>query len=152
MTKRAKKIKSYVELMRLKTYDERLEYLKTYNTVGEATFGDRQVNQEFYHSKEWRRVKRDIIIRDGCCDMALSEFPIGDERINDPKNRKYAVPYVHHINPVTQEMVEEMDPLVLDPDNLITVCYDTHQVIHYGPKSQNEIVERRPNDTCPWKV
>lgn len=134
--------KSYSELSRLSTFEERYQYLKLHGVVGEDTFGyNRVFNQYFYHSPEWRRTRREVILRDNGCDLGLSGYDING-RI-----------YVHHINPVTLEDVETLSDRLFDPENLICVSFDTHNAIHYGderglPKSP---IERVPGDTCPWR-
>lgn len=137
------KIKRYSELVRLETFKERFDYLKLDGSVGEPTFGfDRYLNQEFYCSKEWKETRRKVIIRDNGCDLAFDDHVIG----------KYIV--IHHLNPITMEQIENRDPVIFDPENLVCVSRNTHNAIHYGdwdliPKG---LVERKPNDTCPWKV
>lgn len=134
--------KSYSELSRLSTFEERYRYLKLHGVVGEDIFGyNRVFNQYFYHSPEWRRTRREVILRDNGCDLGLSGYDING-RI-----------YVHHINPVTLEDVETLSDRLFDPENLICVSFDTHNAIHYGderglPKSP---IERVPGDTCPWR-
>lgn len=141
-TKTMRKIKSYSELIKLKTYDERLRYLCEANKVGESTFGhNRYLNQAFYHSAEWRRCRRQIINRDLGCDMGLEGWDIHGRII------------VHHINPLTLEDVDEGSDRLFDPENLICVSHNTHELITYGLANYRPIehIERRPNDTCPWR-
>lgn len=134
--------KSYSELSQFLTFLDRFEYLKLPGVVGEDTFGyNRVFNQYFYHSPEWRRARREIILRDNGCDLGMDGYEING-RI-----------YVHHINPVTLEDVEELSDRLFDPENLVCVSFDTHNAIHYGderglPKSP---IERVPGDTCPWR-
>lgn len=135
------KQRSYSELVRLETFEDRFDYLKFSAKIGEKTFGyERYLNQIFYTSKEWRRFRRDMIIRDNGCDMALEDHDILG-RIE-----------VHHINPITIEMIENNDPLLMDPDNVVCVSPNTHKAIHYGDKDllPKPLIERKPNDTCPW--
>lgn len=134
-------MKCYNELILLPTFAERLDYLSTAQKVCEATFGDdRYLNQILYHTSEWRRIRNIVISRDNGCDLAISDLPIFD-RI-----------YIHHIIPVTKEDIVNRARLVLDPENLISVSFNTHQLIHYGVKSDRLpiMAERKPNDTCPW--
>ena len=134
-------MKSYSELILLPTFAERLDYLSKAQKVGEATFGeDRYLNQILYHTSEWRRVRNLVISRDNGCDLGIPDLPIFD-RI-----------YIHHIVPVTAEDIINRTRLVLDPDNLISVSFNTHQLIHYGVKSDKLpiMAERKPGDTCPW--
>ncbi len=135
----------YSELIKIPTFLGRYEYLRVQGVVGEKTFGfDRWLNQKFYHDKIWKRVKRDIILRDMGCDMAFPDHYI-DGRI-----------YIHHINPITRDdIVEQNLTALLDPEYLVCVSYWTHQAIHYGDASLLETheppIERRPNDTCLWR-
>lgn len=138
------KIKSYRELKRLKTFEERFEYLKLSGQVGIDTFGfDRYLNQEFYKSKRWRDARNAVIIRDNGCDLGDPDYEI-------PRGAKLIV---HHMNPITQEQVINDDDILYDPDVLICTSNNTHQAIHYGDASllPQSPIERRLNDTCPWK-
>lgn len=135
-------IKSYSELITIPTYEERFEYLKLKGTVGKDTFGyDRYLNQILYNSPEWRRLRRDIIIRDNGCDLACEGYDIRGRIL------------IHHINPITIEDIKNRYSIVFDPDNLICVSHNTHNAIHYGDVNLLIIgpVERTANDTCPWK-
>lgn len=134
--------KSYKELIKLKTFEERLRYLQLNANVGIETFGSgRWLNQRLYHSSLWADVKNEIIIRDNGCDLGLEGYEIRG-RI-----------YIHHLNPITKEDVLNNSSKLYDPNNLICVSFDTHQSIHYGSEcaALTQLVERRPNDTCPWK-
>lgn len=135
--------KSYSELIRIPTFEERLEYLKTNNRVGDITFGyERYLNQILYRCGEWLELRPRIITRDNGCDLAFPGLEIIGTRI-----------IVHHIIPVTVEMILNRDPLVFDPENLVSTQDITHRIIHYGTCRSGPIipVERKPNDTCPWK-
>lgn len=134
--------KSYSKLMQFETHEERFRYLKINGKVGVATFGsDRYLNQLLYTSPEWREFRRKILIRDNGCDMACEGFDIDS----------YAV--VHHINPITVEDVVNRNPMIFDPENVITVSSNTHRAIHYGDESLlvSGPIERTKNDTCPWR-
>lgn len=135
--------KTYSELILLPTFEERYEYLKLDGHVGEDTFGfDRYLNQAFYRSTEWKRIRREIIVRDNGCDLAHP-----DREIVGPI-------YIHHINPISMKDLTDQTDYLRDPENLVCVSYNTHQAIHYGSTNlltPTELVERRPNDTCPWK-
>lgn len=135
--------KTYSELILLPTFEERYEYLKLDGHVGEDTFGfDRYLNQAFYRSTEWKRIRRWIIVRDNGCDLAHP-----DREIVGPI-------YIHHINPISMKDLTDQTDYLRDPENLVCVSYNTHQAIHYGSTellTPTELVERRPNDTCPWK-
>lgn len=135
--------KTYSELILLPTFEERYEYLKLDGHVGEDTFGfDRYLNQAFYRSTEWKRIRREIIVRDNGCDLAHP-----DREIVGPI-------YIHHINPISMKDLTDQTDYLRDPENLVCVSCNTHQAIHYGSTellTPTELVERRPNDTCPWK-
>ena len=137
-------IKRYSELIRLPTAEERFNYLKLSGSVGASTFGfDRYLNQQFYRSKEWRKFRSDMILRDNGCDMALPgrEIPNGAKLI------------LHHINPLTLEEVEEQGEALFDPENVVCVSDRTHNAIHFGDISLlvMEPIVRRPYDTFPWR-
>lgn len=137
------KTRSYKRMLQLPTFEERYEYLKLGGKVSEATFGSkRYLNQLLYRQAEWKKVRRDVIIRDNGCDLAFTDRPIGSELI-----------YVHHINPITIDDILERDPIVFDLDNLVCTTFNTHNAIHYGDKSLllGDPVERKPFDTCPWR-
>lgn len=136
------KLKSYRNLILLPTFEERYEYLKIQGVVGESLFGfDRYMNQEFYTSIEWRQFRNRIIARDEGCDLALRDYPIGGRVI------------IHHINPLVIADFENSSDALFDPDNVICVSDNTHQAIHFGDETllPSGPLERRPNDTCPWK-
>lgn len=138
-----KMIRSYSELIRIGTFEDRFEYAKLRGFVGDSTFGSkRYLNQRFYHSKEWLDFKRKIIIRDEGCDLAFPTREI-NSRI-----------YIHHLNPVTvDDILEERYDLILNENNVVCVSFDTHQAIHYSDEKilPKVISPRTPNDTCPWK-
>lgn len=135
--------RSYHELSQLKTFEERFEYLKLSARIGEETFGtERFLNQYFYGTPEWRALRQNALIRDRGCDLGIEDHPIGG-RIE-----------VHHINPITAEDIKNRDPCLLDLENVICVSSNTHKAIHYGDASllPHDPIERKPNDTCPWKL
>ena len=136
--------RSYKELSRLNTFQERFDYLKLRGSVGKDTFGfDRYLNQALYSSTEWKRFRRSVILRDNGCDLGDPERPIYGDRI-----------VIHHINPLTIEDLENRSDALFDMDNVICVSNQTHQAIHYGDEEllPKDPVERRPGDTCPWKT
>lgn len=140
-----KTFRRYSELIRLHTIEDRFNYLKIAASVGESTFGfSRYLNQALYRSKEWKDFKREMVIRDKACDMALEGWDIPEG----------AILVLHHINPLTLEDVENRSDALFDPENVVCVSDRTHRAIHYGDISLiNTLpIERRPNDTCPWKV
>ena len=136
-------IKSYSELIKIPTYKERFDYLKLDGIVGKDTFGyDRYLNQAFYNSPEWRRFRRDMIIRDNGCDLACEGYEIRGKII------------LHHINPITQDdLISRRRDVLFDPENIICVSHNTHNAIHYGDVNLliTGPIERVANDTCPWK-
>lgn len=139
-------MKTYTELIKLSTFEERFEYLKMSGTVGIETFGyDRYLNQLFYNSYEWRKFRDKIIIRDDGCDLAVKDRPI----------LKKGELLIHHLNPVTKEQLLARDPDLMNPEYVV-VCLrnPTHQAIHYGNADlliQNNLTVRTKNDTCLWK-
>lgn len=139
----SKLIRCYKELIRLKTFEERFEYLRLGGIVGEATFGfDRWLNQQLYSSSEWNKVRNKIIIRDNGCDLGIEGYNLRDRII------------VHHMNPLAIEDVTSVSPDIFNEEYLICCSQRTHNAIHYGDASllPKAPVERRPGDTCPWKI
>ena len=136
-------IRTYSELIRLKTFEERYEYLRLRSMVGEETFGfDRYLNQAFYRSKEWKSFRRDIIIRDNGCDLGMEDREIRGHII------------IHHIVPITiEDLINRNLDILLNPENAICTCDNTHKAIHYGDEKILVLnpIERTRNDTCPWK-
>lgn len=135
--------RSYRELSDISDYVKRFEYLKLGGSVGELTFnGHRYLNQKFYTSDpQWLKVKQQVILRDEGCDMGHPDFPI------------YGKILIHHINPITIDDLIQRKPCIFDLDNLVCVCLNTHNAIHYGDSTLLKLppVERRANDTCPWR-
>ena len=109
--------------------------------IGHATFGSaRWLNQRLYKSPEWKRARDFVILRDNGCDLGVEGCDLSSGRI-----------LIHHINPITEEDVILRRPCLFDPENLISVSHDSHNYIHFGNKIENILIERIPNDTCPWK-
>lgn len=137
-------IRTYSELITLPTFEERYRYLRLGGRIGEETFGfDRYLNQAFYKSDEWLAIRDFVITRDMGCDLASPDREIPDGvRI-----------LVHHINPITMDDIIHRSKYLLDPEYLISTIKNTHDAIHYGDESIlfSEPVERRKNDTCPWR-
>lgn len=134
--------RTYSEVIMLPTFVERYRYLKIGGRVGSETFGyDRYLNQILYRTAEWKRFRNEIILRDNGCDLACEGYEIVGKIL------------IHHINPITVEDVLQRDPKVFDPENAISTILNTHNAIHYGDESLliTEPIERKPNDTCPWK-
>lgn len=128
--------------MKLQTFEERFRYLKLVARVGEETFGfDRYLNQQFYHSQEWKSIRNEIIIRDNACDLGITGREMNKGII------------IHHMNPITKDDLIHQSDFLLNPDYLICVSKKTHSAIHYGDESLlfDGLVERSKNDTCPWR-
>lgn len=135
-------IKTYSELVQLHTFKERYHYLKLGGFVGKETFGfDRFINQRFYRSGEWKKIRNHVIVRDNGCDLGIDGHEI------------YGKIIIHHMNPVTLDDVIKNSEFLMNPEYLISVSHVTHNAIHYG--DENFIIsppaERTKNDTCPWK-
>jgi len=138
-----KDIKTYSELNKLKTFKERYEYLKLNGSIGEDTFGfDRYLNQIFYKTKEWKEIRRFVIIRDNGCDLGLEDRKIIDQQI-----------LIHHMNPISKNDILERSEYLLNPEYLITTTKRTHNAIHYCNDDilNDSVITRTKNDTCPWK-
>lgn len=134
-------IKTYSELCRYETFEERYDYLRIGGSVGASTFGfDRYINQSFYCSREWKNVRNEVIIRDNGCDLGIEGYEIHDGLL------------VHHINPITANDILHSEEIVLNPEYLITTTMLTHNAIHYGDKSllRKPYVPRSKNDTKLW--
>lgn len=134
-------IRTYSELRRLSTIQERFEYLKLNGRVGDMTFGfDRWINQKFYTSREWKDIRRSVIIRDNGCDLGANGYEI------------HSGLYIHHMNPMQVEDIVGNDPSILNPEYLVTTSLITHNAIHYGDAKQvpRLMVERKPGDTKLW--
>lgn len=136
-------IRRYSELIKIPSFIERYRYLKLSGSVGSETFGfDRWLNQTFYKSPEYRKVRLEVILRDNGCDLGIDEFEIAGKVI------------IHHMNPITQTDILKRSDFALDPEYMICVSHGTHNAIHYGDERLlpvSNIVERKPNDTIPWK-
>ena len=135
-------IRTYSELILLPSFIERYRYLRIAGTVGKKTFGfDRYLNQIFYKSDEWLEIRDYVIDRDNGCDLGVDGFDI-EGRI-----------LIHHMNPISKEDILRRSKFLLDPEYLITTVKNTHDAIHFGNEDllYTGIVERAPNDMCPWK-
>ncbi len=135
-------IRTYSELITLPTFEERYRYLKLDGRVGEETFGfDRYLNQLFYQSQEWRAIRNHVIVRDNGCDLGMPDREIA------------GLILIHHMNPITIDDIRNRSEFLLNPEYLICTVKRTHDAIHYG--SENLLItapiDRRPNDTCPWR-
>lgn len=137
-----KMIRSIDELLMMEDFYERFEYCKLGGIVGDRTFGgSRYLNQVLYSSSDWRRARREVILRDNGFDLAHEDHPIGGSI------------YVHHLNPITIEDILNRDRKVFKPDYLVSCSFQTHESLHYGSMDPNKgkVIIRRKNDTCPWK-
>lgn len=135
-------IRTYSELITLPTFEERFRYLQLGGKVGEDTFGhNRYFNQMFYTSDEWRRIRRDVIVRDNGCDLGIQDREI------------HGLIIIHHMNPITIEDIINRSEFLLNPEYLISTVKNTHDAIHFSDERIliTDPIERRPNDTCPWK-
>lgn len=135
-------IRTYSELITLPTFNDRFQYLKLNGQVGESTFGfDRYLNQLFYKSDEWLRLRDQIIIRDNGCDLGIEGREIHGRIL------------IHHMNPIRKEDILNRSRYLLDPEFLICTVKRTHDAIHYGDENLLLTIpkERRKNDTCPWR-
>jgi hypothetical protein len=131
----------YSELRRLRTFEERFEYLELGGTVGRTTFGfDRWLNQRFYKSPEWFRARNFVIARDNGCDLGILGYEI------------YTSLLVHHMNPVFVDDIIHGEEWIIDPEFLITTSLNTHNAIHFGDKSllPQGLVDRKAGDTRLW--
>jgi len=136
-------IRTYSELITMHSFEDRFRYLKLSGSVGYDTFGfDRYLNQSFYKSREWRKIKDEVIVRDNGCDLGVEGFDI------------YGRIYIHHMNPITVDDIIQQTELLLNPEYLICTSFNTHQAIHYGDETDLTLLpkERSKNDTCPWKI
>ena len=135
-------IRTYSELITLSTFEERYKYLQLSSSIGEETFGfDRYLNQNFYRSKEWKRIRDFIIIRDNGCDLGVEDRTI------------YGKIIIHHMNPIRTKDIQDVSDYLLNPEYLICTTHQTHNAIHYGDENLlvRNPIERTANDTCPWR-
>lgn len=135
-------IRTYSELITLDSFKKRYEYLKLDGTIGQETFGfERYLNQRFYKSREWKKIRDMIIVRDNGCDLGMEGYDIFGKIL------------IHHINPIVPSDIEKRSKYLLNPEYLICTTHHTHNAIHYGNDKllMNELVVRSRNDTCPWK-
>ncbi len=135
-------IRTYSELIKLHTFEERYRYLKLDGTVGQETFGfDRFMNQQFYKSEEWKSIRDFVIVRDGGCDLGIEGYDI------------FGKIYIHHLNPISKKDILTRSDFLLNPEYLISTTLSTHNAIHYGDENMipQAPIERSKNDTCPWR-
>lgn len=135
-------IRTYTELLKFETFEERYRYLRLDGKVGEETFGfDRWLNQKFYKDPEWLAIRNEVIVRDNGCDLGIEDREI------------YSRIIIHHMNPITKNDIIKRSDFLLNPEYLICTSKSTHDAIHYGDEGLlfQMPVERRRNDTCPWR-
>ncbi len=135
-------MRTYTELLELPSFEERLQYLMLEAAVGEETFGwDRILNQQFYHSDDWKSLRKEIIARDMGCDLGVPGWEIFGRVI------------IHHMNPIRLRDVLYKTDYLLNPEYLICVSGETHSAIHYGGMTAVDTLwaPRTQNDTCPWR-
>lgn len=134
----------YSELIKIPTFEERFRYLKLNGVVGDSTFGfDRYLNQNFYRLPEWKKIRREVIVRDNGCDLAMDdrEIPPGVKII------------VHHMNPISIKDIQNKLDWILEPEFLICTTKITHDAIHYGSEDllySSEPIIRQAGDTRLW--
>lgn len=134
-------IRTYSELRRLQTFEERYHYLALRGVVGESTFGfDRYMNQKFYTSWEWKRARDIVIVRDNGCDLGMEGFEIHSRIL------------IHHMNPLVADDLLHGNEDIVNPEFLITTTHKTHNAIHYGDERllPQPLTVRRPGDTKLW--
>lgn len=137
-------IRKYSDLKGIESFEDRFKYLQLFGQVGRDTFGfERFLNQIFYKTPEWKKVRQEVILRDAACDLAIQGREIQGRFI-----------VIHHMNPITKEDILERSDLLLNPEYLICCSDTTHKAIHYGNQDLliRDPVIRRPNDTSPWRV
>ena len=135
-------VRTYSELIKIPTFEERFKYLQLSGFVGKETFGfDRYLNQNFYRSAEWKRIRDQVIVRDNGCDLGIEDRTIAGKIL------------IHHMNPINNKDILNMTDILLNPEYLICVSHITHNAIHYGNEDLliKDPVVRFKNDTCPWK-
>jgi hypothetical protein len=134
-------IRSYSELRRYSTFEDRFDYLRLHGDVGRSTFGfDRYVNQKFYTSYEWKNARRNVIIRDNGCDLGIPGYEI------------HGGLYIHHMNPMTVDDIIHGESWIFDLEYLISTTHKTHNAIHFGDENllPKVVTARSPSDTKLW--
>lgn len=134
--------KTYSELIKIESFEDRFKYVNLVGTIGETTFGGhRYLNQILYQTDKWKSTRREVILRDNGCDLAHKDYEI-----------KGSI-YIHHLNPITIDDILEERPCVFDLNNLVCTAFRTHNAIHYGTVEllPKDPIDRTKNDTCPWR-
>lgn len=135
------KNRTYSELRRLDTFEERYHYLRIGGMPGLQSFGfDRWINQRFYRSREWKRVRDQVILRDNGCDLGVPGYEIHSGLM------------IHHMNPMSVDDIKHGEDWIIDPNFLITTSLQTHNAIHYGDETllPRGPIERKSGDTTLW--
>lgn len=133
--------KTYSEMAKFSTFEDRFEYLRLRGAIGVPTFGfDRHINQRFYKSREWKSSRDFVITRDDGCDLGMPGYEI------------YSDILVHHMNPMAVDDILHAEDWIFNPEFLITTTHGTHNAIHYSDPSllPKVVVARRPGDTKLW--
>lgn len=128
-------MRSYSELIKLESFEERLTYLKL---LDNNITSPRHMSRDFYTSHIWKTVRKQIIERDLGFDLGVFGVYIEGPML------------VHHINPINENDIIFQTAKLLDPENLVTTSNHTHNLIHYNKKEKDVWVERIPGDTKPW--
>lgn len=135
------KVRTYSEMSKLNSLEERFNYLALHASIGDPTFGfERYINQRFYTSREWRQARTEVIVRDMGCDLGVEGYDI------------FGRLFIHHMNPMTMRDIRDGNEDILNPEFLVAVSHATHNAVHYGDESllPVPIVIRRPGDTKLW--
>lgn len=128
-------MKTYSELIKLPSFQERLDYLKLLDNNATSP---RHMSEQFYKSHIWRTLRKQIIDRDLGFDLGVTGVYIEGTML------------VHHINPIDENDIVFQTAKLLDPENLITTSLNTHNLIHYNQEVRDVWVERTPGDTKLW--
>lgn len=97
----------------------RQQSAKHYNT--NTRYGKDSKFMEFYHSKEWRNKRKQVLLRDKyLCQSCLAKGIVNPVK----KGQRF---YVHHIIELKDDWSKR-----LDMDNLQTVCSQCHIESHRG--------------------
>lgn len=131
-------MRTYTDLITFPTFEERVAFLRTDGKPSELTFDAlRFLNQTFYNSRTWKRVRSSVITRDLGFDLAI------------PGREIFGRVLVHHMNPLIPKDIYLQSERALDPEFLVTVSQETHQAIHFGYLKAN-IIDRFSGDTKLW--
>lgn len=130
--------RTYNELISYINFSERLEYLKLNADICHKQDFFRFSKQLFYKTPKWKQARSAVILRDNGCDLGIESLPILGKIL------------VHHINPINIDDIEHDSIELYNPDNLICVSHNTHNLIHYK-SSEISYIERKPNDTILWR-